>query len=262
MDRLGVREDARLERVVTLHFVPIKCAGGITNPPMRKSLVASGCNPALLLLPLALMFKPVAPVLVGLALASCQASEGEDDLPPVDDHCDNGIKDANEFDVDCGGGCGGCRDGQGCVTDLWCESDNCVVDFSSYNDEHSALCIPSACDWDRETNPYVVRCSDGSTWEPDGDDGVADGGMGDDGDAGSDDGNSDDGPSGGDGASNTCGGMCSNDTECDGSEECIAQNDGFLFCLPPQCEDCYNGSPLDGCNYKKYSTCEFIACQN
>jgi hypothetical protein len=42
------------------------------------------------------------------------------------DHCDNGVQDGDETDVDCGGSCGaGCGDGEGCSDDDDCQSGRC-----------------------------------------------------------------------------------------------------------------------------------------
>ena len=44
----------------------------------------------------------------------------------VSDHCGDGILDADELGVDCGGSCAGCKDGVGCTQDSDCVSGVCV----------------------------------------------------------------------------------------------------------------------------------------
>lgn len=60
---------------------------------------------------------------------------GETDEPTPDPSCDDGQQNQDETDVDCGGSCAGCGDGQACSTNADCEFDSCV----------GGVCIVPSC---------------------------------------------------------------------------------------------------------------------
>jgi hypothetical protein len=52
------------------------------------------------------------------------------------DHCGNGVQDADETDVDCGGACPSCALGEGCIVEGDCTSGFCI----------DLVCCQTACD--------------------------------------------------------------------------------------------------------------------
>lgn len=64
---------------------------------------------------------------------ACQSPGGGGDEP----HCSSGSKDEDETDVDCGGSCFPCRDGQSCESASDCVSSSCA--------ESSGVCLAPTC---------------------------------------------------------------------------------------------------------------------
>jgi hypothetical protein len=63
--------------------------------------------------------------------------------------CLDGIKDGDESDVDCGGSCGACADGQHCTRDMDCYTGICAA----------GLCVEGFClDGTRDGNESDVDC--------------------------------------------------------------------------------------------------------
>ena len=60
------------------------------------------------------------------ASGACEQPEGEVDFVCAAGTCGDGLKNSNETDVDCGGGCGGCGSGQLCGQDLDCAGEVCA----------------------------------------------------------------------------------------------------------------------------------------
>ncbi len=66
--------------------------------------------------------------------------------------CENGVKDADETDIDCGGLCPGCLDGANCNTNTDCISGYC----------HNGICVIAACDDNvKNANETDVDCGGG-----------------------------------------------------------------------------------------------------
>jgi hypothetical protein len=55
------------------------------------------------------------------------------------DHCDNGVQDGDESDVDCGGSCEPCDDGQTCYVSPDCKSLQCTPDMTCGAED---WCVP------------------------------------------------------------------------------------------------------------------------
>jgi len=63
---------------------------------------------------------------------TCSDGNCKSSSPTLPEHCGNGEKDADETDVDCGGSCNPCAEGNGCTADSDCESGfSCVENVCS-----------------------------------------------------------------------------------------------------------------------------------
>jgi hypothetical protein len=71
------------------------------------------------------------------------STNGNGETKPLVNMCANGIKDASEADVDCGGACGACRIGNKCVKAADCQSEQCSA---------AGQCVASACADGRKNN--------------------------------------------------------------------------------------------------------------
>lgn len=66
---------------------------------------------------------------------------------PVVPHCENRVRDklAGETDIDCGGSCRGCQDGQPCASDTDCLSQVCRPLCQDESCSGELLCVPAHC---------------------------------------------------------------------------------------------------------------------
>ncbi|MFW6369383.1 MAG: hypothetical protein ACOC0J_02250, partial [Myxococcota bacterium] len=89
-----------------------------------------------------------------------------------DDHCENGVKDGDETDIDCGGSCPGCPMGYGCE-----EHDDCASEGIIFINCNENICggIATCEDYSQnghETDvdcggPYCYPCGDGASCQSD-----------------------------------------------------------------------------------------------
>jgi hypothetical protein len=86
--------------------------------------------------------------------AGTMDDDGDGTGGPSPDHCDNGVQDGDETDVDCGGSCDGCDEGQTCFISPDCKSLQCTPDMSCgaddwcvelIDDNGCQSCIKSSC---------------------------------------------------------------------------------------------------------------------
>ena len=89
--------------------------------------------------------------------ASMDAGSIDDDgatSGPTPDYCDNGVQDGDESDVDCGGSCDGCDDGETCFVSPDCKSEQCTPDMTCgadnwcvelIDDNGCQNCIKTSC---------------------------------------------------------------------------------------------------------------------
>ena len=59
--------------------------------------------------------------------SSCELGNGAGGGTPLPEYCSNGIKDAEETDIDCGGMCAPCAESQACSSGDDCASKNCLM---------------------------------------------------------------------------------------------------------------------------------------
>lgn len=80
-------------------------------------------------------------------------------VEPIPDACANGVIDAGETDIDCGGTCGACINGKACQKDADCASDVCIANICTTSE-----CINASAN-DIEISEVFTNPIDGKAME-------------------------------------------------------------------------------------------------
>jgi hypothetical protein len=90
----------------------------------------------------------------GATMDAGETMDDGDGTGPAPEHCNNGVQDEDESDVDCGGSCEPCDDGQTCFISPDCRSLQCTPDMTCgardwcvelVDDNGCQNCIKTSC---------------------------------------------------------------------------------------------------------------------